>query len=187
MIKKKAKTAMVFNPTRRLTVGGGSKTNPARKRRRRAASRRRSNPVRKAIARRSNPIGRRRNPATTSGLLVAAVMAGVGVSIFDVIASRFAPQNSALVRAGVKLGGAYAFQNWGQKLPLLGKYKNDIALVLAVAGVVDLMKLYVFPLVQSTAASVGLMGSGNVVDVTGDDTTGNIYGNAYSPSYAPWS
>jgi hypothetical protein len=184
--KAKAKTAMVFNPTRRLTVGGGSKTNPARKRRRRPASRRR-NPVKAVARRRSNPIARRANPSSVSGLLVAAVMAGVGVSVFDLVASRIAPQNSAIVRAGVKLGGAYAFQNWGGKLPILGKYKNDIALVLAVAGVVDLMKLYVFPLVASTAASVGLGAGGPAIDISGDDTTGNIYGNAYSPSYSAWS
>jgi len=187
MIKKKAKTAMVFNPARRLTVGGGSKSNPARKRRRSA---RRRNPVRKVAARRrSNPIARRANPASVSGLLVAAVMAGVGVSVFDLVASRFAPQNSAIVRAGVKLGGAYVFQQWGSKVPVLGKYNKDIALVLAVAGVVDLMKLYVFPLVTSTLANVGL-GSGSqaqLIDASGDDTTGNIYGNAYSPSYVAWS
>lgn len=177
---------MVYNPNRRLTVGGG-KSNPARKRRR-SRPRRRSNPVRKTIARRSNPLTRRANPATTTGLLVAAVMAGLGVSIFDVLAQRFVPQSSAIVRAGVKLGGAYLFQNFGSRVPVLGKYKNDIALVLAVAGVVDLMKLYVFPLVAQTAAGIGLIGSsGQVQDVTADGTMGNIYGNAYSPSYVPWS
>lgn len=189
MVKKtKARTALVYNPTRRLTVGGGSKTNPARKRRRAVTrGRRRNNPVKK-IARRSNPVVRRSNPASVSGLLVAAVMAGLGVSAFDLIASKVAPQNSAMIRAGVKLGGAYAFQQWGGKIPVLGKHKNDIALVLAVSGVVDLFKLYLFPLVASTAASVGLIGgsAGQLTDVS-DETTGNIYGNAYSPSYVPYS
>ena len=96
------------------------------------------------------------------------------------------PQNSALVRAGVKLGGAWLFQsNLGSKVPVLGKYRQDIALVLAVSGVVDLMKLYVFPLVASAAGSVGLMMPAPFD--TGDDTTGNIWGNAYSPDYVPYS
>ncbi|MDM7920998.1 MAG: hypothetical protein QUS14_01760 [Pyrinomonadaceae bacterium] len=129
-----------------------------------------------AIRRRRNPI-RRRNPSSVSGLLVAAVMAGVGVSIFDVVASRFAPQNSALVRSGVKLGGAYAFQTWGSKVPVLGKYKNEIALVLAVSGVVDLMKLYVFPVVASTAASIGLGGGMSQIS-EGDAQLAGLYGNA---------
>lgn len=189
MVKKtKARTALVYNPTRRLTVGGGSKTNPARKRRRAVTRGRRRNPVKK-IARRSNPVVRRNNPASVSGLLVAAVMAGLGVSAFDLIASKVAPQNSAMIRAGVKLGGAYAFQQWGGKIPVLGKHKNDIALVLAVSGVVDLFKLYLFPLVASTAASIGLTGSASsrLADISDDDTTGNIYGNAYSPSYQAYS
>lgn len=184
-VKRKAKTAMVYNPTRRLTVGGGSsKANPARRRRRKATVRRRTS------ARKRNPMAiarRKANPATVSGLVVAAVMAGIGVSVFDLVATRFAPANSAIVRAGVKLGGAYVFQQWGRKVPVLGKYNQDIALVLAVAGVVDLMKLYVFPLVTSTVASFGLgTGSQQVIDAT-DETTGNIYGNAYSPSYVAWS
>ncbi|MDI1240383.1 MAG: hypothetical protein PSX80_00505 [bacterium] len=131
-----------------------------------------------AVARRRNPIRRRRNPATTSGLLVAAVMAGLGVSLFDVLTTKFVPQQSALVRAGVKLGGAYLFQSkLGNSVPVLGKFKNDIALVLAVSGVVDLMKLYVFPMVANAAGSVGLL------IPAGDDTTGNIYGNAMNPNY----
>lgn len=128
----------------------------------------------KMAVRRRNPVRRRRNPATTQGLLVAAVMAGVGVSIFDVVTARMIPQGSVVVRAGVKLGGAWLFQSrLGSKVPLLGKYKNDIALVLAVAGVMDLMKLYVFPLVSNAVGSVGLLPAG-------DDTTGNIYGNSYA-------
>lgn len=177
--RRKANTALVFNPARRLSIGG-AKTNPRRKRR---AGRRR-NPVTKLAStrRRINP-RRRRNPASTSGLLVAAVMAGIGVSLFDVITTRVLPQTSGLVRAGVKFGGAFLFQSsLGSKVPFLGKYKNDIALVLAVAGVVDVMKLYVLPLVSSAAANFGF--SPQLVQVSdGDDTTGNIYGNAYPASY----
>ena len=137
--------------------------------------------------RRRNPVRRRRNPSTASGLLVAAVFAGIGVSIFDVVATRVVPQSSALVRAATKLGGAWLFQSsLGNKVPVLGKYRNDIALVLAVSGVVDLMKLYVFPLVGSVAGSVGLLNGSPLLSID-DGTTGNIYGNAYSPDYLPYA
>ena len=189
--RRKSNTALVFNPSRSLSIGGSRRrTNPTRKRRRRRhlSHRRRRNPIAKMVAprRRRNPIRRRRNPSTASGLLVAAVFAGIGVSIFDVVTTRMIPQNSALVRAGVKLGGAWLFQsNIGSKVPVLGKYRQDIALVLAVSGVVDLMKLYVFPLVASAAGSVGLMMPAPLD--AGDGTTGNIWGNAYSPDYVPYS
>jgi len=182
--KRKANTALVHNPSRRLTIGGAKKVNPVRRKRRSSARGRRRNPIAVSSARRRNPV-RRSNPATVQGLLVAAVMAGVGVSIFDVIAQRFVPASSGVVRAGVKLGGAWLFQsNLGSKVPVLGKYKNDIALVLAVSGVVDLMKLYVFPVVASTAASFGLMAGPPVIQIgAGDETTGNIYGNAHNPAW----
>lgn len=183
----KAKTALVYNPARRLTISG-SRANPVVKKRRR------KNAAAKIV--RSNPqparrIRRRRNPATSSGLLVAAVMAGIGVSVFDLAANRLLPQQSALVRAGVKLGGAWLFQsNLGSKVPLLGKHKNDIALVLAVAGVVDLMKLYVFPLIGGVTQSILIAApqpQPQAQLTEGDDTTGNIYGNAYSPDYVPYA
>ena len=184
--RRKANTALVFNPARRLSIGG-ARVNPTKKRRR---SRRRRNPIVKTAAfrRRSNPVRRRSNPSTTGGLVAAAVMAGIGVSLFDVVSTRIMPQSSSLVRAGVKFGGAFLFQSRiGSKIPFLGKYKNDIALVLAVAGVVDVMKLYVLPLVTQTAASIGLV-SGPLLQVgAGDDTTGNIYGNAYPASYSNFS
>lgn len=180
--RRKRNTALVLNPAgRSLSIGGSRRRNPSRRRRRRAVARRRRNPVMvKAVARRRrNPIRRRRNPSTASGLLVAAVFAGIGVSIFDVATSRMMPGQSAVVRAGVKLGGAWLFQSrFGSKIPVLGKYKNDIALVLAVSGVVDLMKLYVFPLVASAAGSVGLL-----IPTMDDETTAGIYGNAPTGSY----
>lgn len=179
----KAKTALVYNPARKLTISG-SRVNPVKKRRRvrNAARIVATNPVK-------NRVRRKRNPATSSGLLVAAVMAGLGVSVFDLAANRLLPQQSALVRAGVKLGGAWLFQsNLGSKIPLLGKHKNDIALVLAVAGVVDLMKLYVFPLIGGVTQTLLIAAPPQAAQIAeGDDTTGNIYGNAYSPSYVPYA
>lgn len=183
--KRKPNTALVLNPAgRSLSIGGSRRTsNPSRRRRKASSSRRRRrNPVQALTRtrRRSNPIRRRSNPATTSGLIVAAVFTGLGVSLFDFATSKFLPQQSALFRAGVKLGGAWLFQSkLGNSVPVLGKYKNDIALVLAVLGVVDLFKLYLFPMVASVAGSAGLLIPAGEVD----DTTGNIYGNAYNPNY----
>jgi hypothetical protein len=186
--RRKANTAMVFNPSRSLSVGGRSTV-------RRAASRK--NPSRKTTAL-TNPrrkrhaahhTRRRRNPATGGGLFVAAFMAAVGVSLFDIIANKTIPQSSPLVRVGVKLGGAWLFQSSvGSKIPFLGKHKNDIALVLAVAGGVDLLKLYVLPIVSQ---AVGNLTGGNVVlfpapaAAQGDGTTAGIYGNA--PAYRQYA
>jgi hypothetical protein len=110
-------------------------------------------------------------------------MAGIGVSLFDVVTTRVLPQTSGMVRAGVKFGGAFLFQSsLGNKVPFLGKYKNDIALVLAVAGVVDVMKLYVLPVVAQAASGFGI--NMPALIPAGDDTTGNIYGNAGYPIYS---
>src|SRR3954453_18894986 len=132
--------ALVFNPApgRRLSLNGSRR----RRRRHHAAAvthhrrRRRRNPVAslKAVARRRNPrrVMRHRNPASMGSLLVASAMAAIGVSFFDIIATKLVPQNTALVRVGVKLGGAYLFQSMGGKIPFLGKYNKEIALVLGV-------------------------------------------------------
>lgn len=108
---------------------------------------------------------------------------GVGVSIFDVLVQKVAPQSVGLMRTGIKAGGAYAFLTWGDKIPVLKKYKNEIALVLAVSAAIDVMKIYVFPLVYQTAAQFGL-GTGQVSALPQDDGMGNIYGNAAMNAYA---
>lgn len=184
---------MVVNPARRSLSIGGARQNPSRKPRRRRSTRRRSNPVVRKIAstrRRSNP-RRVLNPiSSVSGLLAAAIFTGVGVSIFDVIVQRVAPQSQGLMRTGIKAGGAYAFLTWGDKVPVLKKYKNEIALVLGVSAAIDVMKLYVFPLVYQTAASFGLNlnGGGNLQQLpNGDDGgVGSIYANANLSPVTPW-
>lgn len=189
--RRKANTAMVFNPSRGLSIGGRSTV-------RRAA---RKNPVKTAAV--ANPRHkkrhhrRRRNPASTlrvmnpsglGGLVVAAVMAGVGVSLFDIVTSRVLPQTSSLVRTGVKFGGAFLFQSSiGGKIPIIGKYKNDIALVLAVAGMVDLMKLYVLPIVSQAVGNI----TGNALQLVAPPAatplTDTTLGGVYSPRPASWN
>ena len=174
--RRKANTAMVFNPSRGLSIGGRSSV-------RRTA---RKNPGKRtaAVAKRTNParrIKRRSNPATVTGLVITAVMAGIGVTIFDVVTARVIPQTSPLVRVMLKLGGAWVFQSQlGSKVPVLGKYKNDIALVLLVSGVIDIGKLYVLPALQPFLPA-GLLGTAQpALQEVGDGNVGNIYGN---PSY----
>lgn len=169
--RRKANTAMVFNPNRGLSIGG-------RRSVRKTASARK-NPVRKATVnpRRKRSVRRRHNPASVTGLVVTAVMAGIGVSLFDVLAKNVIPQTSSLVRVGTKFGGAWLFQTWGGKIPVIGKHKNDIALVLAVSGVVDLVKLYVLPAVAPTLNSL-TGGAVNLLPAPAADDLGNIYGTA---------
>lgn len=105
-------------------------------------------------------------------------MAGIGVSLFDAVTSRIMPQNSGLFSVGVKLGGAWLFQSpLGAKVPVLGKYKNDIALVLAAIGLVQAMNLYVLPAV---AGAVNSLGAGTLIAAP-DDTTSGIYGQQGVP------
>ena len=176
--RRKANTAMVFNPSRGLSIGGRSgvrKTRSARK-----------NPVRKTAAK-VNPrkrVTRRRkhNPSSVTGLVVTAVMAGIGVTVFDVITARVIPQTSSLVRLGVKLGGAWLFQSsLGSKVPFLGKYKNDIALVLLVSGVIDIGKLYVLPAISPIVGNILGPGAQSLIDApAGDGTTGGLWDNSYN-------
>lgn len=177
MATRKPNTAMVFNPAGRTLTINGSKRRTARR------STKRRNPVAKAIAsnpRARRPVSRRHNPSSTSSLFVAAAMAAIGVSIFDAATVRLVPAQSALVRAGIKLGGAFAVQQWGAKLPLLGKHKNDIALVLGVAGFIDVMNLYIWPLITSAVSSA----TSNLIAVpaaepSSDQTTAGVYGSPW--------
>lgn len=181
--KKKRNSALVFNPAGRTLSIAGVRRNPRRKNR---TSTRHHHVRRATTTRRRNPRRIRSNPANISGLLVTALMAGIGVSLFDVVTTQLVPQSSSVIRAGVKLGGAWLFQSAvGSKVPLLGKYKNDIALVLAVAGVVDLMKLYVLPAATQFVGAAGFLPPANMVQIpASDDTTAGLYGAAnYSAAY----
>jgi hypothetical protein len=173
MVQKK-NTALVHNPTRKLNVGS-TRSNPVKKRKRR------KNPTvtKKVNASSHRRRSRRRsNPANISGLIAAALVAGIGVSLFDILTTRFLPQTNALVRVGTKLGGAYLFQSsFGNKIPILGKFKNEIALVLAVSGVVDLFQLYVLPVVNSATNGFFMQRPAvqQVVAVPAEDGLGDDY------------
>lgn len=169
----KSNTAMVYNPARKLTVGGASRAaNPVKKRKRR------TNPttVKKVVNASSHRRRRaRRNPANFSGLIMAALVAGGGVFLFDILTNRFLPTGGATMRVGVKLGGAFLFQSLvGSKIPVLGKYKNEIALVLAVSGVVDLLSLYVLPTLNNATGGL-LMRPAPVQQIAAEEMGDDFY------------
>lgn len=155
VVRRKPNTALVFNPSGGLSIRSNGRSRPARRKARANPTARRpsltasakTNPRRRR--RRRNPSGLAgliRNPASSGGLIVTAFMVGVSVSLFDAITQRVIPQTSPLVRVGTKLAGALFFQSaYGSKVPILGKYKNEAALVLGVAAMVDLTKLYILP------------------------------------------
>jgi len=169
-------TAMVFNPNRGLSVGRSTVRKSAA----------RKNPVRRIrAAAKVNPrrrtVRRRRNPASITGTMVAAFMTAVGVVGFDLAASRIAPANGgAFLRIGVKAGGAYVFQEFGRKLPIIGKYNTEIALVLGTLAFVDGLRAFVLPWVSQTVSG---MTGGNINLISmpqagADSGMGNIYGNS---------
>lgn len=181
MIKRKAKTALVFNPSGRQLSINGSRSRSEVKRRGK-----RRNPVAvKAVARRRNP-NRKSNPINSAtALIAAAAMAGVGVSLFDVAATYLLPNASSLVRVGVKVGGAWALNEYGAKLPVLGKYRSEIALVVLTSAAIDLMKLYLFPVVAKAASSFGLTSAPaalSAAPAVDDGTVAGFY-DQYAPAY----
>lgn len=137
------KLAKVYNPSRPITAGKPTAKNPVKK------TTAKKNPTTKKVVNASShkkKKPRRNNPASIMGLIGAALMVGIGVTIFDVLTARFTPQSTAAWRLGVKAGGAFLFQSsLASKIPVLGKYKNEIALVLGVLTVVDLLKWLVVP------------------------------------------
>lgn len=181
MIKRKAKTALVFNPSGRQLSINGSRSRSKVKRRGK-----RRNPVAvKAVARRRNP-NRKSNPINSVTALVAtAAMAGIGVSLFDVAATYLIPSSSSLVRVGVKAGGAWALNEYGKRIPVLGAYHKEIALVVLTSAAIDLFKLYLFPVVAKAASSFGLAAAPAPVLSAAPDDGGvaGFYGEQFTPAY----
>lgn len=170
---RKAKTAMVFNPSRGLSLRGRSSV-------RRSSKARTTNPTRK-IAAKANPrrktVRRRRNPASTTGLVTAAVMTGVFITFYDVVTNKVMPATSPLIRVATKFGLAAVLQSsWGNKLPVFAKYKNELALVFAVSGVIDGFKLWVLPVIAPYSG--GLLPAASttqLIDAPQADGLANIY------------
>lgn len=143
---RRVNTALVLNPNRGLTVGRGSV--------RKSASRR-SNPTRRKVAvaarvmnnpKRRRRHARRRNPSSTFGQLTAAALTALGFTGLDIIAGRVLPASQSLwARVIGKVGLGLAVQHFGGSIPLVGKHKNEIALVFFVLGLSDLVRAFVVP------------------------------------------
>lgn len=153
--KVRRHTSLVVNPAPRgLTV--------------RKTAARKANPVRKASAisnprRKKHTRRRRRNPATSSfnilhnpggGVLVGALTAGVGFAFVDMLLQRLAPNSSPTIQVVTKVGVGFALQQFGGRIPLLGKYKDGIAFVLYALAAKQLADQYLIPTVRSTFNSV---------------------------------
>lgn len=153
--RRKPNTALVINPKRGLSLKGRTVRRNARKSNAfRASSVTRAakaNPARRTRRRRvSNPI------TSATQLIIAAFMGGLGLAAFDVAASKALPTLSPVVRIGVKGGVAFLVSSYGQKIPILGGYKNEIALLILGSAALDVMKLWLFPMVTQAAAQFGL-------------------------------
>ena len=153
--QKKPSTALVINPHRGLSLKGRSvrragKSNPANKRVATAATARKANSFRRRRPRVSNPI------TSATSLIVAAIMGGLGLAAFDVAAKKALPTLSPVVRIGVKSGAAFLVNSYGNKIPVLGRYKSEVALLILGSAALDAMNLWLFPLVASAAAQFGL-------------------------------
>ena len=160
--RRKPNTALVFNPSRGLSMVESSKKPAARK----------TNPVRpaapKAVVENPRKRKRRRNPAAgnysllqnpatgVGGLFAASLFAGGAITLVDLGLRRLAPQASPVVQIMLKGGLALAFQSpLGNKLPFgFAKYKNDIALVLGVMAAAQAISLWVIPQVTVFANQI---------------------------------
>lgn len=146
--RRKANTALVYNPSRGLSIGGrstvrrASKTNPSTRRETAAVANPR--PKKRTVTRHR----RRHNPASTGGWLMASLMTALGASLLDIATGKLLPPTSQLIGAGIKLGIALGIQTYGQKIPVFGQYKSEIALVVGVLGFKDLINLYLLPVVN---------------------------------------
>ena len=156
--RRKPNTALVYNPSRGLSIGGRSTVRKAN---------RSKNPTRRAAAPTANPRSRRRarvhhrrrrNPASASGWLIASAMTAVGVTFTDLLLNKLPLPTSLFARVGIKLGAAYALQSYGSKIPVIGKYHTEMALVFGVLGFSDLLRAYVVPTVSSAIS--GFTGGG---------------------------
>lgn len=150
------KLALVHNPGGKARPMAVAATAPKKN------GKRKTNAAKKAVkvtpkkrkSRKSNPAG------SIGSLMGGAAMAAAGVIAFDIITSRVLGNGvGAYVKAGVKIGGAALLQSsFGKKIPVLGTYHKDIALVLAVLGAVDLYRLLLAPMVNGLLAQTGLVG-----------------------------
>lgn len=155
---RKPNTGIVFNPARGLSVSRPSTRTAARK----------ANPVRRATSVATNPrkrrTKRRRNPASTfggslmrnpgGGVLVGALTAGVGLAFVDLLLARVVPGGTPTIQVASKVAAGFIIQQFGGRVPILGKYKDGITFVLWALAAKQLADIYLVPTVRSTFTSL---------------------------------
>lgn len=198
--KKKNKTqnvAYVHNPSVDFIVGGEDKRkNPMKSKKSSSKGKssqskskgKKKNPANQpAVGKKKNP-NRKPNPDKVTSLFVTAAIAGVAFCGFDALINRVAPGSSATIRAGIKLSGAYAMQTWGSRIPVIKKYNQEIALVLAVLGFVDIFQLHILPLVNgATGGALSFLsptGAGSLSEMSGGFTYQALPAYADEEEYA---
>lgn len=150
--RRKTNTAMVFNPSRGLSIGGRSTVRRARRANptaRRPATKLAVNPRRKR--RRRNPSGFSVLSNPSGGALVGALLAGVAFSFADFGLSRVLPASaSPAIQIGTKLAAGFVIQQFGNKVPLLGKYKDGVAFLFFGLAASQFASYYLLPTVRNT-------------------------------------
>lgn len=157
-IAKRRHTSLVVNPAPRgLTVRktAARKANPTARtasainnppRRRKSTKRRRRNP--------STSYGSRLMSNPGGGVLVGALTAGVGFAFVDMLLARIVPSGTPTIQVAAKVAAGFALQQFGGKIPLLGKYKDGVAFVLYALAAKQLADVYLIPTVRSTFTSI---------------------------------
>jgi hypothetical protein len=151
--KRKANTALVYNPARGLSLG--SRTT-------RRASARKANPVKRtAVAnpRKRRTTRRRRNPVSlfsnpSGSALMGAVFAGLGFSLLDLGLSRIVPSASPIIQIGTKVAAGFLVQTFGSKVPVLGKYKDGVAFLLFGLAAKQAADYWLLPTVRSFTGQI---------------------------------
>lgn len=180
-IAKRRHTSLVVNPAPRgLTVRktAARKANPTARtasainnpRRRKSTKRRRRNP--------STSYGSRLMSNPGGGVLVGALTAGVGFAFVDMLLARIVPSGTPTIQVAAKVAAGFALQQFGGKIPLLGKYKDGVAFVLYALAAKQLADVYLIPTVRSTFTSITSQAGQflNPAMVTPAATTAGIYG-----------
>lgn len=93
-----------------------------------------------------------RNPG--GGVLVGALTAGVGLAFVDLLLARVVPGGTPTIQVASKVAAGFIIQQFGGRVPILGKYKDGITFVLWALAAKQLADIYLVPTVRSTFTSL---------------------------------
>lgn len=110
------------------------------------------------------------------GMIAGALTAGVGFALFDIVLQRVLPSGTPMVQAISKIGAGFLLSQFGNRIPLVGKYKDPVAFVLIALGIKGLADIYLVPTVRNTFTSLTTQASSflNPAQVTPAATTSGL-------------